>query len=55
MIEQINIHIGQVTTMCISPDGNFLFTTGIDGSIFIIKISEQFFTYKDKSMKAIQG
>ena len=44
-----------ITSMCLSPDGNFIFTTGLDGTIFILKISEQYFNYKDKSFKAILG
>lgn len=40
-IEQVSAHHGQITCMCVSPDGARLFTAGQDGALFVYKISER--------------
>jgi hypothetical protein len=39
--------------MVITPDNRTLFTTGIDGSIFIYQITEQMFNPRDGTFKAV--
>ena len=40
IIEHITAHFGKITAMALSPDHRFLFTAGVDGAMFIFKVSE---------------
>lgn len=47
MIKQIGTHFGPVSQMAVSPDNLYLFTAGLDGSLFIFNIQEQAMSIKD--------
>ena len=52
-MESIIAHFGPITHMVITPDNRTLFTTGIDGSIFIYQITEQMFNPRDGTFKPV--
>lgn len=47
IIKQIGCHFGPVSQMAVSPDNQYLFTAGLDGSLFIYNIGEQLMSLKD--------
>lgn len=40
VVERLSLHQGQLTSMIMTPDKQRLITTGEDGAIFVLKISE---------------
>lgn len=52
-VESIIAHFGPISHMVITPDNRTLFTTGVDGSIFIYHISEQMFNPRDGTFKPV--
>ena len=53
--DEFNAHSREVSQICVSPDARFVFTAGIDGTVFIYGVTEYWTEgemYKDKEEKA---
>lgn len=48
VVERIPLHQGAVTSISLTPDGQKVVTTGEDGCIFILKLSERIWVPKEK-------
>ena len=39
-MSRLNLHIGEVTKVLLSPDGRYLISGGADGTIFVMTLSD---------------
>ena len=49
----MGLHQGRLNAIKITPDGNRLITAGEDGAIFVLRIREQSYNFKEKQGKLL--